>query len=213
MSPDFFYTRLLWDSELHSAISLSKLHFLRAFTSNQALNAPHPTEWLNAVWPELFRRFFLQFFADPVALCWAVDSKELSRPCPKSAIPSTSRREKKNRATHWVTLQPKVAWGKETGEIRVVMEREKEVEGTWESKEMIEERKRLGKQRLKWWPADWAGCVGTKGKKKKLKKNQDWNQIPLLNRKKDWVLWKEWECFPPGPVMDSLIPGLTFCFQ
>lgn len=52
---------------------------------------------------------------------------------------------KKIHVTHCSNTIGKVVWGKETGEIRVVMEREKEVEGTQESKEMMGESTKTGK--------------------------------------------------------------------
>ena len=60
----------------------------------------------------------------------AADSKELSHLCATSAYQPLIRLKEEKEPAQSRKTKPKVVWDKETGEIRIDTERDKEVEGT-----------------------------------------------------------------------------------
>lgn len=108
--------------------------FLQNFTWDQALNTPHPTGWLNAVWPELFQGILHVILMSSCSLLGRTQMQQLmTRNChicvPKSAYQHPVHLKGEKGPGQNSKTRPKVVCGKETSEIGFVTGREKKWRG------------------------------------------------------------------------------------
>lgn len=131
MSPDFFHTRLVWDPELLSFNQFEPAAFPWSFyLGYQALNTPHPTDWLNTARPELFQGILPVILAYSCSLLGRAQMQQLTaRNClicvlnQPTNTPSASRRKKsKVRAVklgpRWYRIKKLVRSGQAQGETK-----------------------------------------------------------------------------------------------